>query len=291
MTTRGKNMDGNTLHQLKLEAARMRLDLLRTFGTGKAHHFGGTLSSIEIVTALYFHVMDYSKHTYQKADRDRLIFSKGHAVPVQYVALAHLGIHNIQDLKSIKTMGSVFQGHPDMRKTAGIEAPTGSLGQGLSFANGIALAQNADGMTGRTFVIMGDGELQEGQIWEAAMTTAHYRLGTICAIVDRNGYQSQGSIDSLMGVEPLEKKFEAFGWETCRIDGNDLEALCDVLDRVGRNPEVPLMIIADTVKGKGVSFMEGTHTYHNYSLSPEEFEQAESELLAEVEKLSAKEAE
>ena len=273
------------------EAARIRLDLLRTFGTGKAHHFGGTLSSVDIVTALYFHVMNYSKQNYQKADRDRLIFSKGHSVPVQYVALAHLGIHDIDTLKSIKTMGSVFQGHPDMRKTAGIEAPTGSLGQGLSFANGIALALKADGLKSRTFVITGDGELQEGQIWEAAMTTPHYKLGNVCAIVDRNGYQSQGSIDTLMGVEPLEKKFESFGWETYRIDGHDLEALCEVLDRVGKNPDVPIMIIADTVKGKGVSFMEATHTYHNYSLSVEEFERAETELLERLEMLAAKEAE
>jgi len=284
-------MNDNTLHQLELEAARIRLDLLRTFGTGKAHHFGGTLSSVDIVTALYFHVMDYSKHTYQKADRDRLIFSKGHSVPVQYVALAHLGIHDVEKLKTIKTMGSVFQGHPDMRKTAGIEAPTGSLGQGLSFANGIALAQKADGLKSRTFVITGDGELQEGQIWEAAMTTPHYKLGNVCAIVDRNGYQSQGSIDTLMGVEPLEKKFESFGWETYRVDGHDLRALCEVLTRVGKNPDVPIMIIADTVKGKGVSFMEATHTYHNYALSPEEFEKAENELVERLEMLSAKEAE
>ncbi len=273
-------MNQEQLHQLHREAALIRLDLLRTFGTGKAHHFGGTLSAVDIVTALYFHTMNYSKSNYQAKERDRLIFSKGHSVPVQYVALAHLGIHEVGTLKGIKTMGSVFQGHPDMRKTAGIEAPTGSLGQGLSFANGIALALKADGLESRTFVITGDGELQEGQIWEAAMTTPHYKLGNVCVIVDRNGYQSQGSIDSLMGVEPLEQKFEAFGWKTHRVDGHDIEELCRVLDTVGKDRDVPTAIIADTVKGKGVSFMEGTHTYHNYALSDEQFGKAEAELLA-----------
>lgn len=279
-------MDKSILSDLEKKAAELRLSLLRTFSFGKAHHFGGSLSSMDLVSALYFYKMNYSKENFQDAARDRLIFSKGHSVPAQYVALAELGIHEKSSLKDIKKMGSVFQGHPDMRKTAGIEAPTGSLGQGLSFANGIAMAQRADGLDTMIYVILGDGELQEGQIWEALMTTAHYHLGNVCAIVDRNRYQSQGSIDDLMGIEPLEQKFGSFGWDVSRIDGHNMEEICSALDSATQNRQKPTMIIADTIKGKGISFMENSYTYHNFSLDEQSYDQAEKELLSSIASLS-----
>ena len=279
-------MNKSILSDLEKKAAELRLALLRTFGTGKAHHFGGSLSSMDLVCALYFYKMNYSKETVQDPKRDRLILSKGHSVPAQYVALAELGIHAKSELKEIKKLGSVFQGHPDMHKTLGIEAPTGSLGQGLSFANGIALAQRADGIESMIYVILGDGELQEGQVWEALMTTAHYNLGNVCAIVDRNGYQSQGSIDDLMGIEPLEHKFSSFGWDVKRIDGHNMEAICAALDSADKDSQKPTMIIADTIKAKGIAFMEGSYTYHNYSLDEQLFDQAEKELLTALAKLS-----
>lgn len=279
-------MNNSIFSELEKRSALLRLDLLRTFSFGKAHHFGGSLSSMDLVSALYFYKMNYSKDNFQDPGRDRLIFSKGHSVPAQYVALAQLGIHSRDSLKDIKKMGSVFQGHPDMRKTAGIEAPTGSLGQGLSFANGIALAQRADGLESMIYVILGDGELQEGQVWEALMTTAHYHLGNVCAIVDRNGYQSQGSIDDLMGIEPLEQKFGSFGWDVTRIDGHNMKEICSALDGASQDKQKPTMIIADTIKGKGISFMEGSYTYHNFSLDEKLYDQAEKELLNTLENLS-----
>ena len=208
----------------------LRLDLLHMFSYGKAHHFGGSLSCVEMVAALYFYKMNYSKNNMDNPSRDRLIMSKGHTVPVQYASLARLGVIPREELKTIKRLGTRLQGHPDMRKTPGIEAPTGSLGMGLSFANGIALAGRADGLEFNLYVIMGDGEIQEGQVWEAAMSTSHYKLGNVCALIDRNCYQSQGSIDEIMGVEPLEERFKSFGWNTARCNGHDIRDLCSVLD-------------------------------------------------------------
>lgn len=270
---------------LDRRAAKIRLGLLEAFSYGKAHHFGGSLSCVDLVTALYFYKMNYSKENFRAKDRDRLILSKGHSVPVQYVALVELGIHDKESLKKIKQLGSVFQGHPDMRKTLGIEAPTGSLGQGLSFANGVGLALKHDEVNSKIFVILGDGEMQEGQVWEAAMTTSHYGLTNVCVIVDRNKFQSQGSIDDLMGMEPLEKKFESFGWNSRRIDGHNFHDICEALDSLDECQDQPLAIIADTIKGKGIGFMEGTHKFHNYSLSVEEYNKAKEELQSKIDRI------
>jgi transketolase len=258
----------------------LRLDLLRMFSYGKAHHFGGSLSCVEMVTALYFYKMNYSKDIADSPSRDRFIMSKGHTVPVQYAALARLGVLPEEELKTIKQLGTRLQGHPDMRKTPGIEAPTGSLGMGLSFTNGIALAARADGIKFNLYTIVGDGEIQEGQVWEAAMTTSQYKLGNVCLLVDRNHYQSQGSIDDIMGVEPLEDRFKSFGWDVARCDGHNMKELCTILDGFSGRTDTPMAIICDTVKGKGIKFMEGTHKYHNYKLSEEEFLNAEKELLS-----------
>jgi transketolase len=272
----------NKSAELRQVARRMRIELLKMFSYGKAHHFGGSLSCIEIVTALYFYKMNFSAGLLNSPERDRFIMSKGHSVPAQYVALALHGVLPLEELATIKRLGARLQGHPDMSKTPGIEAPTGSLGQGLSFANGLALGGRLDGLKFNLYVVLGDGELQEGQVWEAAMTTAHYRLGNICVIVDRNKYQSQGCIDDMMGVEPLQERFRSFGWDSARVDGHDLDALCAVLDRFDGQGRKPIAVIADTVKGKGVEFMENTHKYHNFAVTEEEYRAAMDRLEAEA---------
>jgi transketolase len=272
----------NKSAELRQVARRMRIELLKMFSYGKAHHFGGSLSCIEIVTALYFYKMNFSAGLLNSPERDRFIMSKGHSVPAQYVALALHGVFPLEELATIKRLGARLQGHPDMSKTPGIEAPTGSLGQGLSFANGLALGGRLDGLKFNLYVVLGDGELQEGQVWEAAMTTAHYRLGNICVIVDRNKYQSQGCIDDMMGVEPLQERFRSFGWDSARVDGHDLDALCAVLDRFDGQGRKPIAVIADTVKGKGVEFMENTHKYHNFAVTEEEYRAAMDRLEAEA---------
>lgn len=268
------------MNELTKKAWEIRLELLRMFSHGKFHHFGGSLSCVELITALYFHKMNYSAKNASDPQRDRFIISKGHAVPIQYIVLAQLGIIPQAELKTIKQLGTRLQGHPDIRKTPGIEAPTGSLGQGLSFANGISLAARMDGLKFNIYLILGDGELQEGQVWEAAMTTTHYKLNNTCVIIDRNRFQSQGEVDKLMGVEPLEAKWKAFGWKTARIDGHDLNQICQTLDSFTGSQ--PMAIIADTVKGKGVSFMENTYKYHNSQLTEAEYHQVEQEIIAKI---------
>lgn len=265
--------------ELEQISKEMRLDLLRMFSYGKAHHFGGSMSCVEMVASLYFYKMNYSKELFEDVSRDRFIMSKGHTVPVQYVALAEAGVIPKDELKTIKKLGTRLQGHPDMRKTPGIEAPTGSLGMGLSFGNGIALAGRKANLKFSIFLVLGDGELQEGQVWEAAMTTAHYKLGNVCLLVDRNGYQSQGCIDDQMGVEPLEDRFRSFGWDAARCDGHNIEDLCNNLDKFTGDSDRPLAIICDTVKGKGIRFMENTHVYHNFSLTEEQYQIAENDIL------------
>jgi transketolase len=272
-------MEGKaTMEELERTAWTIRKKLIEMFSYGKAHHFGGSLSCVEIITALYFYKMRYTKEMIENPNRDRFVMSKGHSVPTQYVILSMLGVIPEEELFTIKQMGTRLQGHPDIRKTPGLEAPTGSLGQGLSFANGMALAGRLDGREYNVYVVLGDGELQEGQVWEAAMTTSHYGLTNVCAIVDRNRYQSQGEVDELKQVEPISMKWESFGWEACEVDGHDIGEICRALDRMEEGRNKPLVVVANTVKGKGVSFLAGTYKYHNYSLTEEEYEVAVREI-------------
>lgn len=268
--------------ELELKAWEARLELIRMFSYGKAHHFGGSLSCVELLTCLYFYKMHYSAELRNDPDRDRFILSKGHSVPAQYVILSMLGVLPEGELRTIKQLGSRLQGHPDVNKTPGIEAPTGSLGQGLSFANGVALAARLDSRQFRIFVLLGDGELQEGQVWEAAMTSAHHRLTNVCVLVDSNRFQSQGSVGEIKGVQPLAGKWAAFGWDVLEVDGHDVAQICGALDRVDDRSGRPLAIIASTVKGKGVSFMENSFKYHNRALSEQEHRQAEQEILEQI---------
>lgn len=270
-------MEKEQLAALEVKARRIRFELLKMFGFGKPHHFGGSLSCVEALTALYFYKMNFSLETQASPTRDRCIVSKGHSVPTQYVILAMLGFFPTEELKTIKQLGSSLQGHPDIHKTPGIEAPTGSLGQGLSYANGVALAGRLDGNDFRVYVVMGDGELQEGQVWEAAMTTSHYRLDNMRAIIDLNGYQSQGCVEELLAVEPVEEKWRSFGWHAVRIDGHSIEEICRALDDADHRGK-PCVIIAETVKGKGITALEGSFRGHNCALTREEYEKAYEEL-------------
>ena len=275
-------VDGSKVKELQDIAKRMRLEIVRMMGKNKPHHFGGSLSEVEIITALYFYKMHYHASDPAWPDRDRFVMSKGHSVPAQYVALAMLGVFPHDYLGQLKTLGACLQGHPCM-KTPGIEACTGSLGQGLSYSNGIALSARLTKRDFRVYTVLGDGELQEGQVWEAAMTSAARKLDHLCAIIDRNHLESQGGTEDNKPLEPLKLKWESFGWHALEVDGHDLKQLCDALDTAEATKGKPTVIIADTVKGKGVSFIEGDFTFHNAPLSQEQYDQAIQELEAALE--------
>jgi transketolase len=276
-----------TPREIERLAWQIRLAVIEMFGWGKTQHYGGSLSVAEIVAALYFHAMNYSAEQVSDPQRDRLIMSKGHAVPTQYAALSMLGVLPKEELKTLKRLGARLQGHPDARRTPGIEAHTGSLGQGLSFANGVALAGRLDGLAFDMYVILGDGELQEGQVWEAVMTAAHYRLGNVCAIVDNNHFQSQGGVEQMMGLEPLLERFNAFGWRALRVNGHDTAALCRALDALPEDRSKPLVIVADTVKGRGIRSLENSYVGHNYAATEEQYREAVQEVSAHLKTLEA----
>lgn len=268
-------------------AARLRKDVvLMIGGEGHVGHLGGSCSSADIVAALYFHKMKLDPGNPKWEGRDRFLMSKGHAAIVQYAALAELGYFQKEVLMSLKSMGSILQGHPDRNKTPGIEANTGSLGQGLSIANGMALAMRLDRKPNKVYCILGDGELAEGQIWEAAMAASNYHLDNIVAIVDRNRLQATGTIEERFNTNPLPEKWTAFGWNVIQIDGHDMEQIIDVLDQADSVKHKPTVIIADTVKGKGLSFAEHVVGFHNGAMTREQYELALQELDEELEKLS-----
>ncbi len=259
---------------LRRMAAEVRLQIVRAMGPGKFHHFGGSLSEADVVTALYHYKLRLRADDPAWPERDRFILSKGHSVPAQYVCLARRGFFPLADLATLKQFGSHLQGHPDMRKTPGLEANTGSLGMGLSAANGLALAARARGLAYRVFVLLGDGECEEGQVWESAMTTAQYRLDHVTAIVDRNGLQAMGQTEDRMGIEPLDEKWRAFGWNVLEIDGHDMAAICEALDTATATAGRPTVILARTVKGKGVPFLENQVSSHNAMISADQFAEA-----------------
>ncbi|MBU0702863.1 MAG: transketolase [Chloroflexi bacterium] len=262
------------LAELEATARELRYHIIRMMGANRTHHFGGSLSVVELVTALYFYKMRYDPSNPRWDGRDRFIMSKGHTVPTQYVALAKLGVLPMEDLPTLKRLGSILQGHPNACMTPGLEACTGSLGQGLSFANGVAMAARIRGLDIRVYCLMGDGELQEGQVWEAAMGSTTHKLDNLCAMVDRNGLKSQGVVDDAKLLEPLAQKWEAFGWHAITVDGHHLRQICDALDEAETVKGKPTVIIAKTVKGKGVPFMEGQFQFHNAPITKEQWEEA-----------------
>lgn len=244
-------------------------------------HPGGSLSAVEIVTALYFGgVLRHDPERPEWPQRDRFVLSKGHGVPVQYAALALAGYFPVDELRTLRKIDSRLQGHPVLGTAPGIEASTGSLGQGLSIGLGMALAARLDGSAHRVFVLLGDGECQEGQVWEAAMAAGHHRPDNLIAIVDFNKFQLDGATADIIGLEPLAAKWEAMGWVTREIDGHDMQQVLDALEWSAQAGE-PACIIAHTVKGKGVSFMEGENAYHGVAPSDDELRRALGELKGE----------
>jgi transketolase len=247
-------------------------------GIDKVGHLGGSCSCAEIVAVLYFHTMKLNPSAPKDPDRDRFLLSKGHAALVQYAALAEAGFFPKGELKKVKTLGAMLQGHPDMTKTPGVEANTGSLGQGLSVANGIALGLRLDKSKRKVYVIIGDGELAEGQIWEAAMAAVNFNLDNIVAIVDRNKLQATGAVVDRFNTNPLPEKWEAFGWHVIQINGHDVRQIIAALDEAAATTGRPTVIIADTVKGKGISFAENNPAFHNGAMNPDQWETAKQDL-------------
>ncbi len=266
------------LTELKEIARRLRIDVLKMLNKAGSGHSGGSLSAIDIITALYFHKLRHKPADPEWADRDKFVLSKGHGAPALYATLARAGYFDPQHLMTLRQYGSMLQGHPFSPTTPGVEVSTGSLGQGLSMANGIALAARLDHKDIKIYVLLGDGELQEGQVWEAAMSAAHYKLENVCAIVDNNGLQIDGWVKDIMSIEPLADKWRAFGWEVQEIDGHDFEQIITALDKADKVKAKPSLIIARTVKGKGVSFMENQAKYHGIAPTDKELAQALVEL-------------
>lgn len=250
------------IRDLEEKAKTIRKDIIKMLAEAGSGHPGGSLSSVEIVTALYFHVLRLKPEEPLWPDRDRFVLSKGHAAPLLYAALAERGFFPVDELLTLRKLGSRLQGHPAWGTLPGVEASTGSLGQGLSIGLGMALAGRLDQRDYRVYVLLGDGESQEGQVWEAAMAAAHYRVGNLTAILDHNGLQIDGPIEKVMSPLPLPDKWWAFGWEVQEVDGHNFRELLTAFDRAKRVSDKPSMIIAHTIKGKGVSFMEGVVDWH-----------------------------
>lgn len=267
-------METPQLDLLQETARQLRVDIIRTLHRSQSGHTGGSLSAIDMITALYFHKMRHKPDEPRWEGRDRFILCKGHAAPAQYVALARAGYFPREDLMMLRRLGSHLQGHPDSKSTPGVEVCTGSLGQGLSMAVGLSLGLRLDGSASRVYALLGDGELQEGQVWEAAMAASHYRLDNLCALVDANALQIDGEVAKVMNVAPIADKFSAFGWQTIEIDGHDMGAIVEALDEAETRKGVPTVIVARTVKGKGVSFFENKASYHGVPPSDEELPRA-----------------
>lgn len=265
---------------LRHKANEIRKDIIRMLGEAGSGHPGGSLSAADIVTVLYFHELRLDPERPDWPERDRFVLSKGHAAPVLYAALAERGFFPKEELMTLRKLGSRLQGHPDMRKVPGVEMSTGSLGQGLSVANGMALAARLDQRSYRVYALLGDGELDEGMVWEAAMAAAHYKLDNLTAFVDHNGLQIDGPIAEVMSPEPVADKWRAFGWHVINIDGHDLNQIVDALNEAKTVKGKPTMIVAETVKGKGVSFMENQVGWHGVAPNPDEVTRALAELDA-----------
>jgi len=247
--------------------------------TSTGGHLGGSNSAADIVAALYFHKMKLDPQNPQDEDRDRFILSKGHAVLAQYAALAELGFFSKDELKKVKMIGSMLQGHPDMTRTPGIEANTGSLGMGLSIALGMSLGMRIDNNTRNVYVMIGDGELAEGQIWEAVIAAAHHKVDNLVAIIDYNKLQAMGLTSDRLAINDLCERFTSFGWFSLQIDGHNITEICNALDTADTVKGKPVVIVADTIKGKGVSFAEGNAAYHNaVGITREQYEAAKKDI-------------
>ncbi len=275
------------IRALNEKAWWLRRHVVRMVGVGKTGHIGGSCSSAELMAALYFHILRLDPADPKMGSRDRFVLSKGHAALIQYAALAERGFFPIAELDGVKKLGSMLQGHPDCLRTPGIEANTGSLGQGLSVANGMALAARLDGGTHKVWVLMGDGELNEGQVWEAAMFAAHRKLDNLVAIVDRNGLQAMGPTSQRLNTDPLSAKWAAFGWCTAEIDGHDMLQVVSALESARAHRGSPAVVIARTVKGRGLSFAENNPAFHNGLMTAGQMELALAEIDAALNRVRA----
>lgn len=273
-------MEQAKLNQLKQTATKIRLDILEQVHAASSGHPGGSLSIAELITYLYFEEMNVNPADPKWEDRDRLVLSKGHTAPALYAALAEKGFFSTDALKTLRHVDSFLQGHPDMKGTPGVDMSTGSLGLGFSSACGMALAAKLAGKTWRTYTIIGDGESEEGQIWEAAMFAAHYKLDNLCAIFDWNGLQIDGPVAEVMNPTPHDSKLEAFGFHVITIDGHDFDQIAAAFAEAKTVKGKPVAIIAKTIKGKGVSYMENQVGWHGSAPNDEQYEIAVAELKA-----------
>jgi transketolase len=268
------------IKELENTARETRKWIIKMTHSAGSGHPGGSLSATDIITALYFHIMNHKAEDPKWPDRDRFVLSKGHAAPALYATLAQAGYFETSELMTLRKLGSRLQGHPDMKRTPGIEASTGSEGQGLSMGIGMALGGRLDRKFYRVYVMVGDGELNCGQTWEAAMAAAHFKLDNLTAFVDANGLQLDGPTLQIMNSEPIGFKWKSFGWHVIEIDGHDMKAIIQAINEAQKIQGKPTVIIAKTIKGKGVSFMEGAVGFHGKATNPEEYEQAMKELEA-----------
>jgi len=269
------------IEKLQQKAQQIRCDIVSMLAEAGSGHPGGSLSATDVVVALYYHVMRHDPKNPNWEERDRFILSKGHSCPLLYAVLADCGYFDKSHLKTLRKLGSILQGHPDMKKTPGVEMSSGSLGQGLAFGHGHALAARVLGLDYRVYVLLGDGEIEEGMVWEAAMAAGHYRTDNLCAILDYNGLQIDGPIQEVMNSEPIPDKWRAFNWHVIEINGHDFDQILDAFDEAKTVKGKPTIIIAHTIKGKGVSFMEGVVDFHGKAPTPEQAEQALAELRGE----------
>jgi len=263
---------------LVLQAKEVRREIVKMIGASASGHPGGSLSAADVMTALYFSELNQEPATVEDDSRDRFILSKGHGVPAQYAAMALRGYFDRESLSTLRQFGSPLQGHPERGRMPGIEASTGSLGQGISIGIGMALAARLDQADWRTYVLIGDGEANEGQIWEAAMSAAHFGLGNLCVIMDCNGIQLDGFVKDILDMGDVSEKWRAFGWNTITIDGHDMAQVLDAFDQARRVTDKPTCIVANTIKGKGVSFMENNPGFHGVAPTADEVERALAEL-------------
>lgn len=271
-------MQTRDIHELEDFCKKIRRHIVEMITEAKSGHPGGSLSAVETLAVLYLEVMRHDSKNPQWAERDRFILGKGHACPVLYATMAECGYTPVDELKTLRKMGSIYQGHPDRRFIPSLEASTGSLGQGLSVAIGMGLAARMDGNPSRTYVMLGDGEIQEGQIWEAAMFASFHKLDNIVAIVDYNKIQLDGFVKDIMELEPLADKWRSFGWHVIDVNGHDLLALRGAFAEAASTKGRPTVLLAHTIKGKGVSFMENNPKFHGMAPTKDECEKALKEL-------------
>ena len=280
-------MTSNECKQLQITACKVRMGVIESTYGAKAGHPGGSLSAAEVFTYLYFKEMNIDPANPKAEGRDRFVLSKGHTTPGLYSALANRGFFPVEDLPTFRHIDSYLQGHPNMNTVPGVDMSTGSLGQGVSVAVGMALAAKHTGKTNRVYSLLGDGEIQEGQVWEACMAAAHYKLDNLCIVVDNNGLQIDGNIADVMSPYPIVDKLEAFGWFVQEIDGHDFDAIEAAYNKARETKGKPSAIVIKTIKGKDVSFMENDAGWHGKAPNDAEYAQAMTELKAKLAELEA----